>query len=45
MRNGPWEVCGDCSISKIRSDINAGRAIIMMNGDEDYYEDHVEKYL
>lgn len=39
------EVCGDCSISKFDSDINHGRAIMMMNGDEDYDEDHVETYL
>lgn len=39
------EVCSDCSISKFDSEINVGRAIMMMNGDEDYDEDHVEKYL
>jgi hypothetical protein len=39
------EVCGDCSISKFDSNMNLGRAIMMMNGDEDYDEDHVEKYL
>lgn len=39
------EVCGDCSISRFDSEINVGRAIDMMNGDEDYDDDHVEKYL
>ncbi|MDQ0664718.1 hypothetical protein QFZ35_003216 [Arthrobacter ulcerisalmonis] len=37
--------CADCAGARISSDINTGRAIMMMNGDEDYDEDHVEKYL
>ncbi|MDQ1058059.1 hypothetical protein QFZ23_001960 [Arthrobacter globiformis] len=36
------ELCGDCSISRFDSEINVGRAIDMMNGDEDYDD---EKYL
>jgi hypothetical protein len=40
---GEW--CGPCGISKSQGEMNLGRAILMMNGDEDYDADHVEKYL
>ena len=39
------EVCADCAISDTHSNMNLGKAIDMMNGDEDYDADHVEKYL
>jgi hypothetical protein len=39
------EVCANCAISETESNLNAGRAIMMMNGDEDYDEKHVERYL
>lgn len=35
--------CSECAIPTL--DTNLGRAIDMMNGDEDYDEEHVEKYL
>jgi hypothetical protein len=39
-------LCFDCAIPPdVASNINLGRAIDMMNGDEDYDADHVEKYL
>jgi len=39
------EVCADCAICDSQSNINLGSAIDMVNGDEDYDADHVEKYL
>jgi len=40
------DLCFDCAIPpEIGSAMDHGRAIIMMNGDEDPDEDHVEKYL
>lgn len=39
------EVCADCAICDTESNINLGKAIDMMNGEEDYDADHVEKYL
>ena len=39
------QVCASCAISQSQSNIDHGRAIQMMNGDEDYDESHVEKYL
>lgn len=40
------DLCFDCAIPpEVSSALNQGRAIMMMNGDEDYDEDHVEKYL
>ena len=37
--------CFDCAMSEDESNRNSGRAILMMNGDEDYDPDHVEEYL
>jgi len=37
--------CFDCATSEDESNLNSGRAILMMSGDEDYDADHVEKYL
>ena len=39
------EVCADCAISETESNINVGRAIDMMNGDEDYDDGFVQKWL
>jgi hypothetical protein len=39
------EICANCGISETQSNIDLGRAIFMMNGDEDYDAEHVEKYL
>jgi len=41
---GP-DVCADCAICDTESNMDIGKAIDMMNGDEDYDADHVEKYL
>jgi hypothetical protein len=39
-------LCFDCAIpAEAASNMDLGRAIMMMNGDEDYDADHVEKYL
>ncbi|MGC4979268.1 hypothetical protein ACLQ18_01130 [Streptomyces sp. DT193] len=35
----------NCAISDIESNLNVGRAIMMTNGDEDYDEEHMERYL
>ncbi|MCB5294187.1 hypothetical protein [Arthrobacter sp. SO3] len=43
IEGGPQ--CASCVGSRIESNNNVGRAIDMMNGDEDYDGDHVEKYL
>lgn len=39
------EVCADCAISTSQSNMNLGQAIDMMNGEEDYDDDFVKKYL
>ncbi len=39
------EVCADCAISETQSNVNAGKAIDMMNGEEDYDDEHVKNYL
>ena len=39
------EVCADCAISDTNSNMNLGKAIDMMNGDEDYDDDFVKKHL
>jgi hypothetical protein len=38
-------LCASCVGSRIESNIDVGRDIDMMNGDEAYDGDHVEKYL
>ena len=38
-------LCGPCAIAQTESWVNAGNAILMVNGDMDYDADHVEKYL
>lgn len=38
-------VCADCAIAESESLINQGSAIMMMNGDEDYDDDFVNKWL
>ena len=38
-------LCGDCAISSAESDMNVGRAIEMVNGEEAYDEDHVKWHL
>lgn len=39
------EVCANCAILDTESNINLGRAIFMMNGDEDYDDDFVQQWL
>jgi hypothetical protein len=39
------EVCANCAISQTGSDVNRGRAILMMSGDEDYDDDFVGEWL
>lgn len=40
------DLCPDCAIpADVASNMNLGHAIAMVNGDEDYDADHVEKYL
>lgn len=39
------ELCGPCAIARTDSWVDAGNAILMVNGDIDYDADHVEKYL
>lgn len=39
------EYCADCGIVYAEGLENQGRAIFMMNGDEDYDDDFVQKYL
>jgi hypothetical protein len=38
-------VCGDCAIDQTQSEINVGRAIDMVNGEEAYDDDFVQKHL
>ncbi|WP_189313541.1 hypothetical protein [Streptomyces brasiliensis] len=42
---GEGDLCGGCAASQTASEINQGRAIFMMNGDEDYDDDFVQKHL
>jgi hypothetical protein len=37
--------CGSCAGAQSQSNINSGTAIFMMNGDEDYDDDFVQKHL
>ncbi|MGW3455535.1 hypothetical protein ACWDRL_18810 [Streptomyces albidoflavus] len=37
--------CAGCAISQAESNMNLGRAIDMMNGEADYDDDFVQKYL
>ncbi|MEY9889223.1 hypothetical protein ABIA31_002871 [Catenulispora sp. MAP5-51] len=37
--------CADCAISDTNSNYNTGLAIVMMNGDADYDDEHVQNYL
>jgi hypothetical protein len=40
------DLCFDCVIPPdVASNISLGRAIMMMNGNEDYDADHVENFL
>lgn len=39
------DLCGNCAIAEIESKMNLGRAIDMMNGDEDYDDDFVQQHL
>jgi hypothetical protein len=39
------DLCADCAMPGLESTVNAGRAILMMNGDEDYDDDFVQKWL
>jgi len=44
--NHSGDLCFDCAIpAEVWSNIDLGRAIMMVNGDEDYDADHVENYL
>lgn len=43
LHGGQW--CADCAIDRAEDLGNHGNAILMMNGDVDYDDDHVEKYL
>ncbi|MCB2290837.1 hypothetical protein LGK97_13910 [Clostridium sp. CS001] len=38
-------ICADCAISDTHSNIGLGQAINMMNGEEDYDQEHVNEYL
>jgi hypothetical protein len=40
------DLCVECALPPdVTSNMNLGRAIMMMNGEEDYDADHVERYL
>ncbi len=39
------EVCADCAICQSQSNMNLGRAIDMMNGEEAHDDDFVKKHL
>jgi hypothetical protein len=39
------ELCAGCAIPDWESNKNLGRAIMMMNGDEDYDDDFVQEWL
>lgn len=38
-------LCGDCAIAETESNINTGKAIDMVNGEDDYDQDFVDKWL
>ena len=38
-------VCANCAIPDTEGNMDHGRAILMMSGDEDYDDDFVEKHL
>lgn len=38
-------LCADCAISETESNMSRGRAILMVNGDEDYDDDFVQQWL
>ncbi|WP_139062051.1 hypothetical protein [Streptomyces sp. W007] len=38
-------LCGSCALSQTGSNLNAGQAIMMVNGDMDYDQNHVDMYL
>ncbi|THA90184.1 hypothetical protein E6R61_21015 [Streptomyces sp. LRa12] len=42
---GEGELCGGCAASVTSSAMNHGNAILMMNGELDYDDEHVQKYL
>ena len=39
------ELCASCALSRTSSNLNLGRAMDMMNGEEAYDDDFVEKHL
>jgi hypothetical protein len=39
------DLCAGCAIPEWESNVNIGRAIMMMNGEEAYDAGHVEKWL
>lgn len=39
------DLCSDCLMPRLMSVADQGRAIMMMNGDEDYDDDFVQKWL
>jgi hypothetical protein len=39
------DLCAGCAMPGLESTANAGRAVLMMNGDEDYDDDFVQKWL
>lgn len=39
------DLCTGCAIPDWESNANLGRAIMMMNGEEDYDDDFVQKWL
>ncbi|MEV4562010.1 hypothetical protein AB0K51_34240 [Kitasatospora sp. NPDC049285] len=41
----PDGVCANCAVPDTNSNISQGRAILMMNGDEDYDDDFVMENL
>ena len=38
-------VCGDCAMDDFDSNANYGKAMLMVNGDEDYDQDFVDRWL
>jgi hypothetical protein len=39
------DLCSDCAMPSLQGVMNHGRAILMMNGDEDYDGDFVDEWL
>lgn len=39
------DICADCAIADTESNMSVGRAIDMVNGDEDYDDDFVQRWL